>query len=136
MLLKPNCTIRLDILGTALLSFVDIQYLDLPSTDQTLEEDAPDSFAYAVRSFGRHIYDNSDCEEEIRRALAYMLNLSDQNFALLVRQLRVPYPRFDPPGVRRLLEKIWTQYFVSWKYDDTFPQPEWEYLSIEWGDGE
>lgn len=134
MLLPRGSTISLEPLGRALLSFVDLQYVDLGSTTGALEDVAPDTFKYAVRSFGRHLYDNIESEEAVRRGLAYTLNVSDEEFARLVRTLRVPYPRFDPGGVRRLLVVLWDRYFAPWQYDTLVPAPPAEYLHVEWGD--
>ena len=124
MLLKPGSVVRLDALGTAVLSFVDLQYQEAPS---------PEALAQAIDSFGRHVYDNADREEEIRRALAYALNLPDDELAATVRALRVPYPRFDPAAVRRLFEAIWAKYFASWEYEPSLPPPPRDYLQVEWG---
>ncbi len=131
MILRPHDTIDLDALGTAVLAFADLQYLDLPA-GATLEEAAPDQFAYAVASFGRHIYDNVDREEEVRRGLGYALNLPDDRFAELVRALRVPYPRFDPAGVRRLFRALWDRWFAPWQRDGSMPAPDPKYLQMAW----
>ncbi len=81
---------------------------------QTIEQE--------VESFHDYVEDNEDRENEMRRALGWILNLKDDALLDLTKRLRMPYPNEDAAQRRRVLEMFWTRTFADWMVDEVHPE--------------
>lgn len=116
MLLSSNAPIRLDALGHACLSFVDLQYLRLGPEESLFDAGAATARDEAVGYFLTYLRDEGPVrEDEVRRALAWVLNLPADRFAVTVRRVGIPVPRFDVEDVRRFLELLWQRAWGDWR---------------------
>ena len=74
--------------------------------------------AEAVAAFTQWVGDNAEREPEIRRALAYVLNLPDAALVATSSRLMLPLPTRDAGDRRRFLTMLWDDAFASWHVRD------------------
>ena len=117
MILNSSHPIRLDYLDSAWTSFIELNYLDLLENESLFDPERADILNQRVQDFIQYVSDNNDREEEIRRAMAWVLNLPPEQFQKVVYNLRIPFPRFDVGDIRRFLELLWDQTFCNWKIE-------------------
>ncbi|HEY9607019.1 MAG TPA: hypothetical protein V6C85_35755 [Allocoleopsis sp.] len=117
MILSFESPIYLEYLDSAWTSFIELKYLDLSENESLFDAKHTNALNQAVHDFIQHVSDNNDREEEIRRAMAWVLNLSPAQFESVVRNLRIPFPRFNIDDIRRFLELLWEQTWCNWKIE-------------------
>ena len=119
MELTSDDPIRLDRLALACMSFVDLQYVRLAPDGSLFDAAGDEAREEAVINFLTYLEDDEEEDvAEVRRTLAWLLNLSPERFGDVVYRLRIPYPRFDPADIRRFLELLWTR---AWGGDWQIP---------------
>ncbi|MBN1204064.1 MAG: hypothetical protein JXB05_03960 [Myxococcaceae bacterium] len=115
MVLTLGNPIRLDLLARAWTSFVDMNYVQLPPEASMFDPDRIERLEEAAHDFLGHLRDNNDDENEIRRAMGWVLNLPPERFYHVIHALRIPYPHHEPTEVRRFLELLWQRAWADWR---------------------
>lgn len=106
--------IDLDALRGALILLAELDYLHLPPGAH-IADAAPDALAQARRDFVRHIQDNVEQENAVRRALAWLLNQDDERLARFGAASLMPFPVADLRQRRQFLESLWAAAFADWR---------------------
>ena len=106
--------IDLGALRGALILLIELDYLRVPANEQAAEVE-PEAFIKARRDFVRHIQDNADRENDIRRALGWLLNQDDERLARFVYASLMPFPVGDLKQRRQFLESLWAAAFADWR---------------------
>jgi len=70
--------------------------------------------ADAVHAFTQYVEDRAELEDDIRRALAYVLNLDDEALVAITTPMHIRM-RQRASDRRRFLEMLWEATFSSWK---------------------
>lgn len=120
--------IDLNALRDALVVLAELDYLDL-SSDCSAEDAAPEALGQARRDFVQHLRDNWDRENDVRRALAWLLNQDDARLARFRAAALLPFPVGDLAQLRRFLESLWASAFAGWR-DQGSPMEELEILGL------
>jgi hypothetical protein len=131
MHLDTDRPVRLDRLALAVTSFIELNYVHLPPGGSLFDADREEPREEAVDSFLTWLDDAEDDDvADVQRALAWVLNLPPDRFADVAGRLHVPFPRFDPPEIRRFLELLWER---SAKDDWHVAEFEPDAYELDWG---
>ncbi|HEX9989831.1 MAG TPA: hypothetical protein VGE45_15320 [Chloroflexia bacterium] len=117
MILPDFVTINLDALGSAWLSFVELNYVEPLAGGSMFDPGRKADLNEAVRSFTRYVSDNYDDEQEIRHAMAWVLNLPESHFEDTLRKLKIPFQYNNPADAHRFLELLWERTWGDWRVE-------------------
>lgn len=79
------------------------------------EESSRAILTEAEEIFRQYIEDNAERENAVRRALAWALNLEDEELLALTLRIRMPFPNTAISDRRRFLESLWQATFDNWQ---------------------
>jgi hypothetical protein len=119
----------MDLLERAVTACIGLSYVELADGDSVMDDKYEAARADAIKSMRDFVADE-DYEEEIRRAIVYMLNVDQETFEKHLRWLRFPLPKWEPDAARALLQQMWEAIWGHWRVPD-FDQLD---LEIETGD--
>lgn len=106
----------------AMKSLVELWYAEVP--DNVSAFDSPKglrAIEQSVLDFESTVGDYADQENDVRRALAWLLNSSDDVVADLFDRGQISFPTKRADDRRRFLELAWTQTFGTWQIPAHFP---------------
>jgi len=94
---------------------------DMPAeVDIFRDRNGASHIADAVQAFTEWVEDRAELEKDIRRALAYVLNLDDEALVAVTSSMHLRM-RARASDRRRFLEMLWEATFASWKVKDFDP---------------
>ena len=114
--------IDLKALTRSLNILIELREIQLPPNETPFEyEPSRTVLGEAVETFRQYIEDNEEREHAVRRALAWTLNLNDQDLLALTLRIQMPFPNMVISDRRRFLEALWQSAFSNWQVKDFDP---------------
>lgn len=100
-------------------SLIDLRYVRLGPDESLLEAALDDVREDAITKFSDYLEDREDEVPAVRQGLAWLLDLSPQQFAEVVQKIKVPYPYFRPHELHSFLDLLGTR---TWGHNWRVPQ--------------
>lgn len=114
--------IDLKALTRALDVLIEVREIQLPPNQTPFEyEPSRSVLVEAVEIFTQYIKDNDERENDVRRSLAWTLNLNDEDLLALTLRIQMPFPNIIISDRRRFLQVLWQSAFSNWQVKDFAP---------------
>lgn len=118
MFLSDVAPICLNLMKRVVRHFIELDYVEMDAGESLMDSKYDDARADAVRSLRDFVTDEPDHEEEVRRAILYLLNVDAMRFEQHLRLLNFPMPRWSPSDAHQLLQEMWRGIWGDWRVPD------------------